>query len=254
MGWTRHLGHGLQEGRLKVHESRTVASAQVVPLKPRSGLPPKGGAYRVGEPEDVLEVGRFWKGVKGEFILFQIVDTAFNAYDFFGGLCTQDWTPCYVGFRHCTIHQGELGESRLWRMQGVASKPSRTTADMEWLAQHHGWYCIADTMQITWQIFVSLSMFYLWSRRMLKYLSLASLQRKSLGRDPTLAEVGTHNASVSEDRSVSCPPNFSARVPVRCSCCIFRYLQSIGREDCGSYPLSNRFYCTEDNWISIIVW
>ena len=131
-------------------------------------------------------------------------------------------------------------------MQGVASKPSRTTADMEWLAQHHGWYCIADTMQITWQIFVSLSMFYLWSRRMLKYLSLASLQRKSLGRDPTLAEVGTHNASVSEDRSVSCPPNFSTRVPIRCSCCMFEYVQSIGREACGSSPLSDRLYRTEE--------
>ena len=49
-------------------------------------------------------------------------------------------------------------------------------------------------------------------------------------RDPTLAEVGTHNASVSDDISVSCPPNFSAPTLVGCSCCMFEYVQSIGRD------------------------
>jgi hypothetical protein len=54
--------------------------------------------------------------------------------------------------------------------------------------------------------------------RMLKYSYAVSLQRKSLMRDPTLAEVATHNASVSDDRFVSCPPNFSARRLLRCPC------------------------------------
>ena len=49
------------------------------------------------------------------------------------------------------------------------------------------------------------------SVRMLKYSYTVLLQRKTLMRDPTLAEVGTHNATVSEDKSVSCPPNFEAR-------------------------------------------
>ena len=122
---------------------------------------------------------------------------------------------------------------------------------------HHGRYGMAGTT--SWLVLhccydadnlanfrVPVNVLFVVDARMLKYLSMASLQRRSLGRDPTLAEVGTHNASVSEDRSVSCPPNFSTRVPVRCSCCMFGYVQSIGREDCGSSPLSNRFYCTEE--------
>ena len=66
-------------------------------------------------------------------------------------------------------------------------------------------------------------------------------------RDPTLVEVGTHNASVSDDKSVSCPPIFLARRLVRCSCYMFEYVQSIGRDDCGSsLPLGN-FYHTQNN-------
>ena len=47
--------------------------------------------------------------------------------------------------------------------------------------------------------------------KMLNYLSTMGLQRKSLIWDLTLAKVGTHNASVSNDRSISCPPIFWLR-------------------------------------------
>ena len=88
--------------------------------------------------------------------------------------------------------------------------------------------------------------------RWLKYSYMVSLQRKSLMRDPTLAEVGTHNASVSEDKSVSCPPNFSARRLVRCSCYMFEGWRSTRRDGCGSSLVLDTFHHTCDNYISIL--
>lgn len=134
-------------------------------------------------------------------------------------------------------------------MQGVASKTPRTMADMEGLAQEHVWYCNAFTMHPTsLPRFSCLCQCFLCApARMLTYLS-TSPQRKSLGRDPTLAEASTQK---SEDRSGSRPPDFSTQILVRCSCYMFVYVHSIGRDDCCSSPPLYSLYDTQDKQISI---
>jgi hypothetical protein len=87
---------------------------------------------------------------------------------------------------------------------------------------------------------------------MLKYSYAVSLQRKSLNRDPTLAEVATHNASVSDDRSVRCPPNFFSRRLLGCPCYMFEIAEGQSR---GMLVVPPLFWTQSigqcDNYISI---
>ena len=101
----------------------------------------------MGEVEDVLEVAQIWKGVEGKFNLFQMAETTFNLYVVVVENVYMIGDRVVLGFNIAVFTGGELGKSKKWRMQGVASKTSRTTADMEKLAQQHVWYCNASTTQ-----------------------------------------------------------------------------------------------------------
>ena len=55
-------------------------------------------------------------------------------------------------------------------------------------------------------------------------LCLDAIAKEDLVRDPTPIEVGTHNALVCEDRSVSFKPNLRHGTLV---CCIVQLIQSV---------------------------
>ena len=69
--------------------------------------------------------------------MFQIADATFNLYAFVVEIAHMIGDCVMLDFNIEVFTGGELGISRQWRMQGVASKTSCTTADMERLAQQH---------------------------------------------------------------------------------------------------------------------